>query len=113
RRTARTPRPRCRWSPIGRPHDDLPRGVAMMAAALTVTAMTLGELVGPGAGALASTPIRDLVLDSRAVQPGAAFVALRGARDHGLRHAADALARAAQAVPYDPAELGSAALPAL
>ena len=83
-----------------------------MMAALTVTALTLGELVGPGAGALASTPIRDLVLDSRAAEPGAAFVALRGTRDHGLNHAADALARGAEAVLYDPDELGGEALPA-
>src|SRR5690606_830077 len=71
-----------------------------------VTAMTLGELLGTGAGAHASASIRDLVLDSRAVQPGAAFVALRGASDHGLRHAPDALARRAEVVLYDPAELG-------
>ena len=81
-----------------------------MMAALTVTAMTLGELLGTGAGAHASASIRDLVLDSRAVQPGAAFVALRGASDHGLRHAPDALARGAEVVLYDPAELGGETL---
>jgi len=77
-----------------------------MMATLSAIAITLGELVGPSAGALASAPIRDLVLDSRAVHEGAAFVALKGTRDHGLRHAADAVSRGAEVVLYDPDELG-------
>ena len=81
-----------------------------MMAALTVTAITLGELVGASAGARASVPIRDLVLDSRTARAGAAFVALRGTREHGIRHAEDALARGAEVVLYDPAELGGETL---
>lgn len=77
-----------------------------MMAALTLTAMTLGELLGPAAGPYAGTPITDLVLDSRQAAPGAAFVAVRGRREHGLEHAGDALARGAAAVLYDPASAG-------
>ncbi|HEX6993181.1 MAG TPA: UDP-N-acetylmuramoyl-L-alanyl-D-glutamate--2,6-diaminopimelate ligase [Gammaproteobacteria bacterium] len=76
-----------------------------MMATLSAIAITLGELVGPSAGPLAAAPIRDLVLDSRTAHAGAAFVALKGTRDHGLRHAADALARGAEVVLYDPDEL--------
>ena len=43
-------------------------------------------------------PARDLVWDSRAVTPGAAFVALPGARTHGEVYAEDALARGAALV---------------
>lgn len=81
-----------------------------MMATLSAIAITLGELVGPSAGAHASAPIKDLVLDSRAAHAGAAFVALKGAREHGLRHAEDALARGAEVVLYDPAELGDEAI---
>ncbi len=81
-----------------------------MMAALTVAMITLGELLGSSAGPHASVSVRDLVLDSRAATAGAAFVALRGTQDHGLRHAHDALSRGAEVVLYDPAELGDAAL---
>lgn len=43
-------------------------------------------------------PIRDLTLDSRAVQPGSCFFALSGTRENGLRHARDAVARGAVAI---------------
>ncbi|MBS0395926.1 MAG: UDP-N-acetylmuramoyl-L-alanyl-D-glutamate--2,6-diaminopimelate ligase [Proteobacteria bacterium] len=48
--------------------------------------------------------VRDLRLDSREVQPGDAFVALAGRSTHGLDHAADAVARGAIAVLWDPTE---------
>lgn len=67
-----------------------------------VAAMTLGELLGPGAGAHASLTITDLVSDSRQVMPGAAFVALAGESHHGLDFAADALAAGARIVVYEP-----------
>jgi UDP-N-acetylmuramoyl-L-alanyl-D-glutamate--2,6-diaminopimelate ligase len=73
----------------------------MMAAALTA-AMTLGELLGSGAGAHAGIAIRDLVLDSRQVSAGAAFVAVPGGRNHGLEFAEQALARGAAVVLYEP-----------
>lgn len=73
----------------------------MMAAALTA-AMTLGELLGPAAGLHAEVSIGALVLDSREVTSGAAFVALEGATRHGLEFASDALARGAAIVLYEP-----------
>ena len=81
-----------------------------MMATLSAIAITLGELVGPSAGPLSAAPVRDLVLDSRTAHEGAAFVALKGMRDHGIRHAEDALARGAEVVLYDPAELGGETL---
>src|SRR5690606_29167946 len=66
-----------------------PRRRAMMAA-LAVTAMTLGELLGPSeAGDHAAARVQDLVLSSADVRPGAAFVALAGTRAHGMHYAAD------------------------
>ena len=47
--------------------------------------------------------VRDLMLDSRKVQPGAAFVALRGTRTHGLAFVEEAIARGARAVLWEPA----------
>jgi UDP-N-acetylmuramoyl-L-alanyl-D-glutamate--2,6-diaminopimelate ligase len=74
----------------------------MMAAALKRTTATLGDLLGPAAREHAALEIRDLVLDSRQVTPGAAFVAVAGAREHGARHAAEALRRGASAIVYEP-----------
>jgi UDP-N-acetylmuramoyl-L-alanyl-D-glutamate--2,6-diaminopimelate ligase len=48
--------------------------------------------------------IAGLALDSRAVAPGDAFVALQGAQVHGLEHAGEAIARGACAVLWDPEE---------
>jgi UDP-N-acetylmuramoyl-L-alanyl-D-glutamate--2,6-diaminopimelate ligase len=73
----------------------------MMAA--VVAAMTLGELLGPAAGAHAGLTVTDLVSDSRRVIPGAAFVALAGERSHGLQFADEALAAGAAIVLYEPA----------
>lgn len=75
-----------------------------MTSAPGIAAIALGELLRSPAGRHAAVPIRDLVLDSRDAGRGSAFVAIRGGRDHGLRHAADALARGAEVVLYDPAE---------
>ncbi len=73
-----------------------------MMAALATRGRTLGEILGTDAGAFARLPLTDLTLDSREVIPGAAFVALEGAKEHGLRYAADALARGAAIVLYEP-----------
>ncbi len=70
----------------------------MMAALMT--AITLGELLG--AGPHAQVSIAGMTLDSRAVEPGAAFVALAGSRDHGLSFAAAAARQGAAAVLYEP-----------
>jgi UDP-N-acetylmuramoyl-L-alanyl-D-glutamate--2,6-diaminopimelate ligase len=63
---------------------------------------TLGDLLGSAAGGYARLTITDLTLDSRQVEPGAAFVAVPGARAHGLDHAAQALAQGAAIVLYEP-----------
>ncbi|HVS24558.1 MAG TPA: UDP-N-acetylmuramoyl-L-alanyl-D-glutamate--2,6-diaminopimelate ligase, partial [Gammaproteobacteria bacterium] len=84
-----------------------------MAAAAT-RGRTLGEILGADAGAYARTAITDLTLDSREVVPGAAFVALQGAREHGLRYAAEALARGAAIVLYEPSAVyADAPMPSL
>ena len=48
--------------------------------------------------------ISDLTLDSRAVLPGAAFVALPGTRTHGIGFAAQAVSAGACAVLWEPVE---------
>lgn len=73
-----------------------------MAAALKLEGRRLGDLLGAAAGAHANLCVRDLVLDSRQVEPGAAFIAVPGARAHGLSFAAEALARGAVVVLYEP-----------
>ncbi len=45
-----------------------------------------------------------ITMDSRAVTPGAAFFALQGSREHGLRHLDEALANGAVALVHDGAE---------
>jgi UDP-N-acetylmuramoyl-L-alanyl-D-glutamate--2,6-diaminopimelate ligase len=74
----------------------------MMAARSTNGGKTLGDLLGAAAGQHAALPITDLVLDSRQVTPGAAFVAVAGARAHGLHYADQALERGAAIVLYEP-----------
>jgi UDP-N-acetylmuramoyl-L-alanyl-D-glutamate--2,6-diaminopimelate ligase len=85
----------------------------MMAAA--IAAMTLGELLGPGAAGLHSNLlVNDLVLDDRQVSAGAAFVAVAGAHDHGLQYADRARARGAAVVLYEPTpDYPSVAAPAV
>ncbi|MGI9258110.1 MAG: UDP-N-acetylmuramoyl-L-alanyl-D-glutamate--2,6-diaminopimelate ligase [Gammaproteobacteria bacterium] len=73
-----------------------------MMAAVATAAMTLGELFGSAAGDLGAVEVRDLVLDSRQVEPGAAFLAVSGETNHGLDFAADALARGASAIVFEP-----------
>ena len=74
----------------------------MMAAQLASRGRPLAEILGADSGLYARTEITDLTLDSREIVPGAAFVALQGAREHGLRYAAEALARGAAIVLYEP-----------
>ncbi|MGH8721394.1 MAG: Mur ligase domain-containing protein, partial [Burkholderiales bacterium] len=66
-------------------------------------AIPLDELLA-GIAPAPRVPVAGLTLDSRAVVPGEAFVALRGARSHGLEHADEAASRGARAVLWDPAE---------
>ena len=76
----------------------------MTAAARTHGAgVDLAWLLGGEAG-VPRVAVRDLTLDSRAVGRGDAFVAVRGHAAHRLDHAADAAARGATVVLFDPAE---------
>jgi UDP-N-acetylmuramoyl-L-alanyl-D-glutamate--2,6-diaminopimelate ligase len=60
--------------------------------------------------------VADLTLDSRQVRPGSLFFALPGLKEHGLKFAADAAARGASVVLWEPSaarggEASPAALP--
>jgi UDP-N-acetylmuramoyl-L-alanyl-D-glutamate--2,6-diaminopimelate ligase len=55
----------------------------------------------PALGPADDVSVAGLCADSRRVRPGEAFVALGGARTHGLQHAAEVLARGAAAVLFD------------
>jgi UDP-N-acetylmuramoyl-L-alanyl-D-glutamate--2,6-diaminopimelate ligase len=67
--------------------------------------LSLATLI-PGARSLSQVFLRDLVLQTDAIQPGGgvAFVALPGTKRHGLDFAAKALAMGAEAVLWDEAE---------
>jgi len=56
---------------------------------------------------LQDSEINGLTLDSRQIAPGDAFIALAGANQHGLQHAAQALERGATVILYDPAGGGA------
>ena len=64
-------------------------------------AMTLHQLIGAEAGRHGELRVHGLTLDSRAVQPGDAFVALQGGSAHGITFAPAALARGASVVLAD------------
>jgi UDP-N-acetylmuramoyl-L-alanyl-D-glutamate--2,6-diaminopimelate ligase len=72
----------------------------------------LTELLEGFATAPADLLVSDVTLDSRAATPGALFLACRGHQAHGLQFAAEAVARGARAVLYEPDAAHSAA-PAL
>jgi UDP-N-acetylmuramoyl-L-alanyl-D-glutamate--2,6-diaminopimelate ligase len=65
-----------------------------------MTPMPLSDLL-PECRHLSDVAVDDLSLSSRNLAPGAAFVALRGTRTHGLEFAAAALQRGAVAVLWD------------
>ena len=80
-----------------------------MTAAATdprVAGVDLHEQFPEVLGGHAPLVVTDLVQDSRAVTPGAGFVALRGTREHGLAHAEDAAARGAGVILWDEADAG-------
>ncbi|MGR9107456.1 MAG: UDP-N-acetylmuramoyl-L-alanyl-D-glutamate--2,6-diaminopimelate ligase [Gammaproteobacteria bacterium] len=58
-------------------------------------------------------PVSGLSIDSRRVVPGDVFFALSGSREHGLKHAEEALAKGAVAILYDPREAEPLQLDAL
>jgi UDP-N-acetylmuramoyl-L-alanyl-D-glutamate--2,6-diaminopimelate ligase len=74
----------------------------MMPARAPTNERTLGDVLGAGAGTHARLAITDLTLDSRQVHQGAAFVAVPGGREHGLKYAEQALRRGAAIVLYEP-----------
>ncbi|KRE88793.1 UDP-N-acetylmuramoylalanyl-D-glutamate--2,6-diaminopimelate ligase [Frateuria sp. Soil773] len=53
---------------------------------------------GSGEAAVMALEVSGLALDSRQVRPGDAFFALEGTREHGIAHAAGAVARGARVV---------------
>lgn len=55
--------------------------------------------------------VSDVTADSRAVTPGALFLACRGRTHHGMRFAPEALRRGARAVLYEPEGMDADSLP--
>jgi UDP-N-acetylmuramoyl-L-alanyl-D-glutamate--2,6-diaminopimelate ligase len=68
----------------------------------------LSALLDGIVAAAPSVSISGLTLNSRAVQPGWAFVALQGLRSHGLAYVHDAIAAGATVVLWEPPKDGSA-----
>ncbi|HVN42588.1 MAG TPA: Mur ligase domain-containing protein, partial [Steroidobacteraceae bacterium] len=62
---------------------------------------SLAALLEEFGTAVPEATVADLAQDSRAVTPGAAFIAIQGRRTHGLAHVAEALARGAAAVIWE------------
>ena len=63
--------------------------------------VSLFELIGSDSKGLGDIKINDIVLDSRQVNPGAAFFALKGSKDHGLDFKDEALSRGAVVIIYE------------
>jgi UDP-N-acetylmuramoyl-L-alanyl-D-glutamate--2,6-diaminopimelate ligase len=82
----------------------------MNAVATRVSLKSL--LDGIVAVAPTTAEVVDLTLDSRSVRAGSLFFALSGVRSHGLEFAADAAARGASVVLWDPANAAGLAPPA-
>src|SRR5699024_2864476 len=85
------------------------RGVGMTLANVQARARQLPALLaGLAATAVPEVAITGVSLDSRRVRPGDLFLACPGLREHGLDHAAEAIAAGAVAVAWDadrPAQL--------
>ena len=77
----------------------------------STNARALSELTAGLLAAPTGLMVSDVTADSRAVTPGALFLACRGHTHHGMRFAAEALRRGARAVLYEPAGLGADSLP--
>lgn len=69
--------------------------------------MNLTELFAEPIALGLDVEVSGLALDSRRVAPGDAFIALSGANQHGLKHAAQAIERGASVILYDPAGGGA------
>ena len=75
------------------------------------SARALGELTAGLLTVPAGVVVSDVTADSRAVTPGALFLACRGRTHHGMRFAAEALRRGARAVLYEPGGMDAGPLP--
>ncbi|MEM1262322.1 MAG: UDP-N-acetylmuramoyl-L-alanyl-D-glutamate--2,6-diaminopimelate ligase [Pseudomonadota bacterium] len=83
----------------------------MMAQPIAPSGLMLDQLfAGIAIGTVPAIPVADLTLDSRRVTPGAVFLACAGHDSHGLDFVADAIARGASAVAYEPQADESTAL---
>jgi UDP-N-acetylmuramoyl-L-alanyl-D-glutamate--2,6-diaminopimelate ligase len=86
---------------------------------MTVTAergrapRSLAELTAGFATVPEGIVVGDVTLDSRAATPGTLFLACRGRTHHGVRFAAEAVARGARAVLYEAELAAGESLPAL
>ncbi|OQX12603.1 MAG: UDP-N-acetylmuramoyl-L-alanyl-D-glutamate--2,6-diaminopimelate ligase [Thiothrix lacustris] len=68
-----------------------------------MNSVSLRELLhGIAEEAVPDVQISGLTLDNRSIQPGMAFIALRGTRQHGLSYAAAAVQAGATVVLYEP-----------
>lgn len=77
---------------------------------LRLPPLSLQDLL-PERGDLPNVSVSGLRIDSRAIEAGEGFVALAGARTHGLLHAAEAVRRGAVAVLSEPFEGEPPSLP--
>jgi UDP-N-acetylmuramoyl-L-alanyl-D-glutamate--2,6-diaminopimelate ligase len=66
---------------------------------------SLAKLLDGLAALSRDVAITDLTQDGRAAQPGSAFLALHGTREHGLKYAPQAVANGARAVLWEPASV--------
>jgi UDP-N-acetylmuramoyl-L-alanyl-D-glutamate--2,6-diaminopimelate ligase len=69
--------------------------------------MNLTELLSCPSGLGLDIEVNGLALDSRRIESGDAFIALAGANQHGLKHAAQAIEGGASVLLYDPAGGGA------
>lgn len=67
-----------------------------------MSTVSLRSLLSDIAGSVPDINVSGLTLDNRKIQPGMAFVALRGTRQHGLDYAEAAVQAGAVAILYEP-----------
>jgi UDP-N-acetylmuramoyl-L-alanyl-D-glutamate--2,6-diaminopimelate ligase len=70
---------------------------------MSAAAKSLAGLLQGLAGLPRDVEVSDLTQDGRAAQPGSAFLAVHGTREHGLKYAPQAVANGARAVLWEPA----------
>jgi len=73
-----------------------------MSAASPSAPQSLARLLDGFAALPRDVEVSDLTQDGRAAQPGSAFLAVRGTREHGLKYAPQAVANGARAVLWEP-----------